>query len=237
MLELNRVYPERLLDVRGHLQRLPEPAGRAAQRPGELPGVPRQPRAARGRVAAARAPRRARTRRRPAIDEAGRLIERAGRRSRARTGRATAGIALHRRRAQDQPLVVAEGVTKRVRRADDPDAGSTCRSRRGRGSGCSAPTAAARPRCSACSPASSRPTRATIESRRRPAHRRLRPAPRRGSIPTLTLRRALAPDGDSVIYQGRAVHVAGWAKRFLFRARAARDAGRRACRAASRRGC
>jgi ATP-binding cassette subfamily F protein uup len=32
----------------------------------------------------------------------------------------------------------------------------------------------------------------------------------------LTLRRALAPEGDSVIYQGRAIHVAGWAQRFLF---------------------
>ncbi|MEN8256647.1 MAG: ABC-F family ATP-binding cassette domain-containing protein [Thermodesulfobacteriota bacterium] len=33
-----------------------------------------------------------------------------------------------------------------------------------------------------------------------------------------SLRRALAPDGDSVIYQGRSIHVAGWAKRFLFQA-------------------
>ena len=32
-----------------------------------------------------------------------------------------------------------------------------------------------------------------------------------------TLRRALAPDGDSVLYQGRSIHVASWAKRFLFR--------------------
>ena len=34
--------------------------------------------------------------------------------------------------------------------------------------------------------------------------------------PTITVRRALAPDGDSVIYQGRVIHVAGWAARFLF---------------------
>jgi len=34
--------------------------------------------------------------------------------------------------------------------------------------------------------------------------------------PTLTLRRALAPDSDSVIYQDRVIHVAGWAARFLF---------------------
>ncbi len=33
---------------------------------------------------------------------------------------------------------------------------------------------------------------------------------------SLTLRRALAPEGDGVIYQGRVVHVASWAARFLF---------------------
>ncbi len=35
--------------------------------------------------------------------------------------------------------------------------------------------------------------------------------------PEITLRRALAPEGDSVIYLGRPVHVNSWAKRFLFR--------------------
>ena len=34
--------------------------------------------------------------------------------------------------------------------------------------------------------------------------------------PEVTLRRALAPDNDSVIYQDRVVHVASWAARFLF---------------------
>lgn len=34
--------------------------------------------------------------------------------------------------------------------------------------------------------------------------------------PTITLRRALAPDSDSVIYQDRVIHVASWAARFLF---------------------
>jgi ATP-binding cassette subfamily F protein uup len=34
--------------------------------------------------------------------------------------------------------------------------------------------------------------------------------------PDIPLRRALAPDGDSVIYQDRAIHVASWASRFLF---------------------
>jgi ABC transport system ATP-binding/permease protein len=34
--------------------------------------------------------------------------------------------------------------------------------------------------------------------------------------PDITLRRALAPDSDAVIYQDRVIHVASWAERFLF---------------------
>ncbi len=36
--------------------------------------------------------------------------------------------------------------------------------------------------------------------------------------PAVTLRRALAPEGDSLMYRGVSVHVVSWAKRFLFRA-------------------
>src|SRR5436305_19106 len=35
--------------------------------------------------------------------------------------------------------------------------------------------------------------------------------------PNQTLRRALAPEGDSAIYQDRSIHVASWAARFLFK--------------------
>jgi ATP-binding cassette subfamily F protein uup len=35
--------------------------------------------------------------------------------------------------------------------------------------------------------------------------------------PSLTLKRALAPEGDAVIYNDRSMHVTSWAKRFLFR--------------------
>jgi ABC transport system ATP-binding/permease protein len=35
--------------------------------------------------------------------------------------------------------------------------------------------------------------------------------------PDLSLRRNLCPEGDIVIYRDRTIHVAGWAKRFLFR--------------------
>ena len=40
---------------------------------------------------------------------------------------------------------------------------------------------------------------------------------RAGLDPAQSLRRALAPEGDTVTWQGRGVHVAAWAKRFLFR--------------------
>ncbi len=35
--------------------------------------------------------------------------------------------------------------------------------------------------------------------------------------PKITLRRALAPDGDSIVFAGRSLHVVSWAKKFLFR--------------------
>jgi ATP-binding cassette subfamily F protein uup len=40
---------------------------------------------------------------------------------------------------------------------------------------------------------------------------------RAGLDPAQSLRQALAPEGDTVTWQGRSVHVAAWAKRFLFR--------------------
>jgi len=40
---------------------------------------------------------------------------------------------------------------------------------------------------------------------------------RAGINPDITLRRALAPDGDSVLFQGRSLHVVSWAKKFMFR--------------------
>jgi ABC transport system ATP-binding/permease protein len=41
---------------------------------------------------------------------------------------------------------------------------------------------------------------------------------RTGLDPSVTLRRALAPAGDQVVFNERPIHVAGWARRFLFRA-------------------
>ncbi len=54
------------------------------------------------------------------------------------------------------------------------------------------------------------------EVRRAPALRVVYFSQLRELDTSLTLRRALAPDSDSVIYQDRAVHVASYASRFLF---------------------
>jgi len=35
--------------------------------------------------------------------------------------------------------------------------------------------------------------------------------------PDITLRRALAPEGDAIVYGGRSLHVVSWAKKFLFK--------------------
>ena len=40
---------------------------------------------------------------------------------------------------------------------------------------------------------------------------------RKGINPEISLRRALAPDGDSIVYRGRSLHVVSWARKFLFR--------------------
>ncbi len=56
------------------------------------------------------------------------------------------------------------------------------------------------------------------EIRRAPALKALYFEQARQQIdPDLPLKRALAPEGDSIVYRGRPIHVNGWARRFLFR--------------------
>lgn len=40
---------------------------------------------------------------------------------------------------------------------------------------------------------------------------------REGINPDITLKRALAPEGDSIVFRDRSLHVVSWAKKFLFR--------------------
>ena len=76
------------------------------------------------------------------------------------------------------------------------------------------PTAAARPRCCDCCAAKS--NRPPARSNAPNALRIVYFDQNRELDPELTLRRALAPDSDSVVYQDRVIHVASWASRFLF---------------------
>jgi len=75
-------------------------------------------------------------------------------------------------------------------------------------------TAAARPLCFVCYRATLLPTGGEI--RRADWLRIVYFDQTRTLDPDVTLRRALAPDGDSVVYRDRVIHVAGWAARFLF---------------------
>ena len=76
-----------------------------------------------------------------------------------------------------------------------------------------APTAAAKPRC--CGSDAARSSRRR-QIKRADSLRVMYFDQNRAARRSLTLRRALAPDSDSVIYQDRVIHVASWAARFLF---------------------
>jgi len=61
------------------------------------------------------------------------------------------------------------------------------------------------------------PNEGAIRRADRPPNRELRAGPRRASQSGDQPAPELCPDGDSVIYRERPIHVAAWAKRFLFR--------------------
>jgi ATP-binding cassette subfamily F protein uup len=214
MLELNRIFPAGLLDVKGrysqYLQQKDELlAGQAAYQEslrnrvrGELVWLSRKAKA-RTRKAQAR------------IDEAGRLQDALvdlDTRSRS----ASVDIDFSGTERKTRRLVVAEGLTKSfgsrkvVRGLDlvlSPGLRLGLLGQNGSGK-----TTLLRLLAGLDAPDSGRVEPApnlrlvTFDQHRAPLD------------PTLTLARTLAPAGDSVIFQGRSIHVAGWAKRFLFQA-------------------
>src|SRR5438445_991454 len=213
MLELNRVYPDGLFEAEGRysefLARRDEfLRGQQAYQESLANTVRREIEWLR-RGAKARS-----TKAKGRIREAGRLIEELAD-SRARRVTAGAGIDFTSSQRRTRRLLVARGLTKSLggrRLVSDLDLVITPGTRVGligpNGSGKTTLLNV----MSGALPAD----RGVIE--RADGLRVVRFEQERGGLdPTQSLRRALAPEGDTVTWQGRSVHVASWAKRFLFR--------------------
>jgi ATP-binding cassette subfamily F protein uup len=214
MLELNRAYPAGLFETEGRysefLARRDEfLRGQAAYQESLANTVRREIEWLR-RGAKARS-----TKAKGRIKEAGRLIEELED-SRARGAGATAGIDFTSSQRRTRRLLVARGVTKSRggrRLVSDLDLVITPGTRVGLiGPNGSGKTTLLDVLADALPPDAGEIERAdglrVVRFEQEAA----------GALdPAQSLRRALAPEGDAVTWQGRSVHVMSWAKRFLFR--------------------
>src|SRR5881296_18319 len=213
MLELNRAYPTGLFETEGRysefLTRRDEfLRGQAAYQDSLANTVRREIEWLR-RGAKARS-----TKAKGRIKEAGRLIEDL-QESRARGVAATAGIDVASSQRRTRRLLVARGVTKSLggrRLVSDLDLVITPGTR----VGLIGPNGSGKTTLLDVLAGMVPPDAGEIE--RADDLRIVRfEQERTGLDPAQSLRRALAPEGDAVMWQGRSVHVAAWAKRFLFR--------------------
>jgi len=213
MLELNRAYPDGLFETEGRysefLARRDEfLRGQAAYQESLANTVRREIEWLR-RGAKARS-----TKAKGRIKEAGRLIDELED-GRARAVAATAGIDFASSQRRTRRLLVARGLTKSLggrRLVSDLDLVITPGTRVGLiGPNGSGKTTLLNLLAGALPPDAG-------EIERADGLRVVRFEQERGGLdPAQSLRRALAPEGDAVTWQGRSVHVASWAKRFLFR--------------------
>ena len=213
MLELNRVYPAGLFESEGSysrfLARRDEALREQAAYQESLANTVRREIEWLRRGAKARS-----TKAKGRIKEAGRLIEELAD-SRARGLTATAGIDFASAQRRTRRLLVARGLTKSLggrRLVTGLDLVLTPGTRVGligpNGSG----------KTTLLSMLSGElPADAGVVERADGLRLVRFTQERAGLDPALSLRRALAPEGDAVVWQGRSVHVASWAKRFLFR--------------------
>ena len=213
MLELNRAYPDGLFQTDGpyseFLARRDEfLRGQEAYQESLANTVRREIEWLR-RGARARS-----TKARSRLKEAGRLIEELEDR-RARGVVATAGIDLTSSRRRTRRLLVARGLTKSLdgrRLVSNLDLVITPGTR----VGLIGPSGSGKTTLLNLLAGTLQPDAGDIE--RAENLRVVRFEQERGALdPTRSLRRALAPEGDAVTWQGRSIHVASWAKRFLFR--------------------
>ena len=212
MLEVNRVYPAGLFESDGgyreFLVRRDEfLAGQAAYEDSLANAVRREIEWLR-RGARARA-----TKAKGRIKEADRLIEEL-RESRARGATRPAGIDFTGSGRRSRQLLVARGLTKSL--GGRPlIRGLDLHIRPGTRVGIVGPNGSGKTTLLDLLAGTLDPDEGAVE--RAEGLRIVRFEQRRDDIdPEQSLRRALAPEGDSVHFQGRVLHVAAWAKRFLF---------------------
>jgi ABC transport system ATP-binding/permease protein len=213
MLELNRVYPDGMFEADGTyseflLRRDEFLRGQAAYQDALANTVRREIEWLR-RGARARS-----TKAKGRIKQAGRLIEELED-ARARGLTATAGIDFTSSQRRTRRLLVTRGVTKSLggrRLVSDLDLVMTPGTRVGLiGPNGSGKTTLLNVLAGVVPPDAG-------EIERADDLRVVRFEQERARLDSAqSLRRALAPEGDAVIWQGRSVHVAAWAKRFLFR--------------------
>ncbi|KAA6464965.1 ABC-F family ATP-binding cassette domain-containing protein [Acidobacteria bacterium AB60] len=211
IVELNRVYAEGLLRVKGNFSRFLE------EKQACLESQNRQMESLRNRVRTEiewlrRGPKARTTKSKARIDSANAMIGQLADMN-ARTVTGTAGIDFNASQRKTKRLVEFEGVACEIggrRLFSDLNFALTAGNRVGLvGPNGSGKTTLLRLLRGEIEPAAG-------SIRRAEALRLVYFSQMRELDESLTLRRALAPEGDSVIHNGRPVHVASWATRFLF---------------------
>jgi ABC transport system ATP-binding/permease protein len=213
MLELNRVYPAGLFESEGSysrfLARRDEALREQAAYQDSLANTVRREIEWLRRGAKARS-----TKAKGRIKEAGRLIEELED-SRARGLTATAGIDFTSAQRRTRRLLVARGLTKSL--GGHPlVTGLDLVITPGTRVGLIGPNGSGKTTLLNVLADELAPDAGVVE--RADGLRLVRFTQERAGLdPAQSLRRALSPEGDAVVWQGRSIHVASWAKRFLFR--------------------
>jgi ATP-binding cassette subfamily F protein uup len=213
VLELNRAYPRGLLEAEGRysdfLVQRDEVLANQADYQATLANKVRREVEWLRQGAKARS-----TKAKARIATAGRLIDELAE-VKARSVERTAGIELTASGRKTRKLLVARGLTKELggRRVLD---GISVALAPGQRLGLVGPNGSGKTTLLALLAGTLAPDAGEIE--RAPLLRVVRFEQDRGSLdPAVSLRRALAPAGDAVLYRDRSLHVAAWARRFLFR--------------------
>jgi ABC transport system ATP-binding/permease protein len=213
MLELNRVYPRGLFEAEGRysdfLVKRDEVLSNQAEYQATLANKVRREVEWLRQGAKARS-----TKAKARIAEAGRLIGELEQ-AKGRAAERAAGIDFTASGRKTKKLLVAAGLTKEYggRRVLD---GVDLSLAPGQRLGLLGPNGSGKSTLLSLLAGSLDPDAGGIE--RAPFLRVVRFEQDRSSLdPSVVLRRALAPDGDSVLYRDASIHVAAWARRFLFR--------------------